>query len=77
MSIFNIIITTKKKQDKLIISCMERLDRVNKLSTIAAINPVIHSLKELRKNTWDVDRVDHAIQWLEDNFSVAEPSQPK
>ena len=63
-----IIITTKKKQDDFVISCMKRLDKVNKMSTWAAINPVIHSLKELRKNTWDTDRVDHAIQWLEDNF---------
>ena len=73
----SIIITTKKKQDRLIISCMEQLERVNELSTWAAINPVIHSLKELRKNTWDVERVDHAIEWLEDIFSVAETSQPE
>ena len=39
-------------------------------SSWAAINPVIHSLKELRNNTWDKDRVDQAIKWLTDNFEV-------
>lgn len=70
MKIFNIIITTKKKQDDLIISCMQRLDRVDRMSVWAAINPVIHSLKELRNNTWDKDRVDDAIKWLTNNFKV-------
>jgi hypothetical protein len=70
MKIFNLIITTKKKQDDLIISCMQRLDRVDKMSVWAAVRPVIHSLKELRKNTWDVERVDQAIKWLTDNFEV-------
>ena len=70
MKIFNIIITTKKKQDDFIICCMQRLDRVDRMSVWAAINPVIHSLKELRKNTWDVERVDQAIKWLTDNFEV-------
>ena len=70
MRIFNIIITTKKKQDDLVISCMQRLDRVNRMSVWSAINPVIHSLKELRKNTWDKDRCDKVINWLKDNFEV-------
>ena len=70
MKIFNLIITTEKKQDDLVIGCMQRLDRVDRMSVWAAINPVIHSLKELRKNTWDVDRVDQAINWLKDNFEV-------
>ena len=70
MTIFNIIITTKKKQDDLVIGCMQRLERVNRMSTWSAINPVIHSLKELRENTWDVERVDQAINWLKDNFEV-------
>ena len=70
MKIFNLIITTKKKQDDFIIGCMQRLDRVDRMSVWAAINPVIHSLKELRKNTWDVERIDQAIKWLTDNFEV-------
>ena len=44
--------------------------KITQKNTWSAINPVIHSLKELRKNTWDVGRVDHAIQWLKDNFEV-------
>jgi hypothetical protein len=70
MKIFNLIITTKKKQDDFIISCMQRLDRVDRMSVWAAINPVIYSLQELRNNTWDKDRVDGAIEWLTNNFKV-------
>ena len=70
MKIFNLIITTKKKQDDLIIGCMQRLEIVDRMSVWAAINPVIHSLKELRNNTWDKDRVDGAIEWLTNNFKV-------
>lgn len=74
MKIFNIIITTKANQQareleafKLGVSKTEKL--FNK-TTWSAINPVIHSLKELRNNTWDVERVDQAINWLKDNFEV-------
>lgn len=70
MKIFNLIITTKKKQDDFIIRCMQRLDRVDRMSVWAAINPVIYSLQELRNNTWDKDRVDDAIKWLTNNFKV-------
>lgn len=70
MKIFNLIITTKKKQDDFIISCMQRLDRVDRMSVWAEINPVIYSLQELRNNTWDKDRVDGAIEWLTNNFKV-------
>lgn len=70
MKIFNLIITTEKEQDDLVIGCMQRLERVNRISVWSAINPVIHSLKELRNNTWDVERVDQAINWLKDNFEV-------
>lgn len=70
MKIFNIIITTQKKQDEFVIACMQRLDKVDRLSVWSAVNPVIHSLKELRKNTWDVERVDNAIKWLTDNFWI-------
>ena len=74
MKIFNLIITTKKKQEEYMddhdIELARELDRVDRMSVWAAINPVIHSLKELRKNTWDVGRVDKAIKWLTDNFEV-------
>ena len=70
MKIFNLIITTKKKQYDLIIDCIQRLERADRMSVWSAINPVIHSLKELRNNTWDKDRVDGAIEWLTNNFKV-------
>ena len=70
MRIFNIIITTKKKQDDFVISCMQRLERVDRMSVWSTIIPLIHSLQKLRNNTWDVDRVDQAINWLKDNFEV-------
>lgn len=70
MKIFNIIITTQKKQDDFIVACMRRLEKVDRMLTWSAINPVIHSLKELRNNTWDKDRVDGAIEWLKNNFEV-------
>ena len=70
MKIFNLIITTQKKQDDFTIACLQRLDRVDRMSVWAAVRPVIHSLKELRNNTWDKERVDQAIKWLNDNFGV-------
>lgn len=74
MRIFNLIITTKKKQEEYMddhdIELARELDRVDRMSVWAAVRPVIHSLKELRKNTWDVERVDQAIKWLTDNFEV-------
>ena len=45
----------KKTQDKIIWS---------------TLRPVVYSLKELRNNTWDTDRVDRAIKFLTDNFEV-------
>ena len=74
MKIFNIIITTKANQRTRELEAFQRgmseMDKqLNKLNW-SAINPVIHSLKELRNNTWDVDRVDQAINWLKDNFEV-------
>ena len=74
MKIFNLIITTKANQKARELEAFKRgMSEIDKaLSNInwSAINPVIHSLKELRNNTWDVERVDHAINWLKDNFEV-------
>lgn len=74
MRIFNIIITTKSKQRTREFEAFQRgmseIDEMLSRTTWSAINPVIHSLKELRKNTWDVERVDRAINWLKDNFEV-------
>ena len=74
MKIFNLIITTVNKKitdevkayNKGFVSSKNFYDKSN----WSAINPVIHSLKEQRNNTWDVERVDHAIEWLKDNFEV-------
>ena len=74
MKIFNIIITTKAKQQARELEAfkqgMSKMDKLLNEINWSAINPVIHSLKELRNNTWDVERVDHAINWLKDNFEV-------
>ena len=76
MRIFNLIMTTVNKQKLRDKKCFEEGWNKSKFfinhNTWAAINPVIHSLKELRNNTWDVERVDHAINWLRDNFEVKE-----
>lgn len=74
MRIFNIIITTKADQRARELEAfklgMSKMDKLLNQINWSAINPVIHSLKELRNNTWDVDRVDRAINWLKDNFEV-------
>ena len=74
MKIFNLIITTTKKQIEYSVKAFNQgwdaCKKVEQDCTWAAINPVIHSLKELRNNTWDVERIDHAINWLRDNFKV-------
>lgn len=70
MKIFNLIITTKKKEDDLIIACMESLDKANKLSAFAAINPVIHDLEKLRSDTWNQDKITHIQNWLKANFKL-------
>ena len=74
MKIFNLIITTNKKQlEYCAKNFSQGWDACKKLeddSTWATIIPLIHSLQELRNNTWDVERVDQAINWLKDNFEV-------
>lgn len=63
-------ITTKKKEDVLINCRLESQERIINYSTNAALNPVIHSLEELKKNTWDIERVERMQEWLKDNFSL-------
>lgn len=65
-----IIITTKKRYDNYVMSCMNRLEKVNKMSVWSAINPVIYDLEKLRPNTWDQDRITYIQNWLKDNFEV-------
>lgn len=72
------IITTRWRKNQYTKRCVEsellsklKIARVvQEKTTWTAINPVIHSLKELRKNTWDKERVDKAVEWLEINFEV-------
>ena len=72
------IITTRWKRNKRIAQVLDNqmestirlVGKMNDKSNWAAINPVINSLQELRNNTWDKERVDHAIKWLRDNFEV-------
>jgi hypothetical protein len=74
------IITTRWRKNKYaqmicdnnIEATIRALRAIDEKTTWAAINPVIHSLKELRNNTWDKERVDGAIEWLERNFEVKE-----
>lgn len=58
--------------DSNIESAIRALRKIDAKTTWATINPVIHSLWELRNNTWDKDRVYGAIEWLERNFEVKE-----
>lgn len=44
------------------------LSEVDNKCAWAAINPVIASLNELEKNTWDVERVRKIKKWLINNF---------
>lgn len=69
MKIFGLYIYTRKGLDKFFVNAFDDgynkgTETQNKLNR-AALHPVVHSLKELRNNTWDVERVDHAIKWLE------------
>lgn len=80
------IITTRRKRDEFAFKYVkdaeyklhgryEQFIRFKDKSAWAAINPVIHSLRELRKNTWDKERLDHAIEWLEKNFEVKDENR--
>ena len=44
---------------------MEKAYKLNNKDKRAMLLPCISSLKELRKNTWDIERVDNMIYWLE------------
>ena len=74
MKIFNIIITTKANQRTRELEAFQRgMSEINKaLSKInwSAINPVIHSLEELRADTWNQDKITYIQEWLKDNFEV-------
>ena len=74
MKIFNIIITTKAKQRTRELEAFQRgmseMDKqLNKINW-SAINPVIHSLEELRADTWNQDKITKIQEWLNNNFCI-------
>jgi hypothetical protein len=66
MKIFNLYITTEKEIKELIDRAWNEGEKFNRGFTRMFIRPVISSLIELRENTWDVERVDRMIDWLND-----------
>lgn len=64
------IFMTRSKLFSLLVSSGVEWDKINDKSTWAVIRPVIFSLEELKKNTWDKDRIEHIQQWLKENFEV-------
>lgn len=76
MKIFNIIITTKAKQQARELEAfkqgMSKMDKLLNETNWSAINPVIHDLESLRANTWDQDKITNIQNWLKDYFEVEE-----
>ena len=74
MKIFNIIITTKANQRTRELEAFQRgMSKMGKLLNKinwSTINPVIHSLEELRADTWNQDKITYIQEWLKDNFEV-------
>lgn len=75
MQIGKWIIWTKKRFDRYnkmwgdhVQTCIRQTQSIDEKSVWVAINPVVHSLEELKKNTWDKDRVEQMQKWLKDNF---------
>ena len=66
IKIFKLHITTEKEMKKIICKAWNEGENFNKGFTRMFIRPVISSLIELRENTWDVERVDRMIDWLND-----------
>ena len=57
---------TEKKYDELKKQLFEAGVEFYKKDRFRTLNPVISSLKELNKNTWDKERVYYMIKWLEE-----------
>lgn len=63
------ILTNKKYDTKLKQSFQvgfEKAEDFYRRYKRSTLNPVVYSLKELRKNTWDKERIDFMISYLED-----------
>ena len=65
-------ITTKRRQDDLIIKCTKELARVNKTSTWSAIEPFIYDSQILRAATWNQVKFTHIQKRLKANFEVTQ-----
>lgn len=57
-------ITYKAKEDKFILGYLQELDNTYEKRLKVCLDPVIFSLEELKKNTWDKDRVEQMQKWL-------------
>lgn len=64
------IFMTKSKLFSLLVSAGVERDKINDKFAWMSIRPVIFSMEELKKNTWDKDRVEWIQQYLKDNFEV-------
>lgn len=62
------IITTRWRMRSYADDMISEVMEIEKRADRIAVNPAIHSLQELRKNTWDVERVDRTINWLKNKF---------
>lgn len=69
------ILMTKRKLFSLLVSAGVENDKINARFTWMAIRPVISDLEELKKNTWDKDRVEWIQKWLKENFEVKDESE--
>ncbi len=72
MKIFNLIITTPKKvmeaAKEVYGEGMKAGAKIEKQTTKAYINPVIHDLEKLRANTWDQDKITFIQNWIRNGF---------
>lgn len=66
----NPLLISGEKTQLSYINLYEETKRINKEIDWVHIQEVIHSLKELRKNTWDKERVDRIINLLKNRFEV-------
>ena len=74
MKIFGLVIMTKRKLKEITDDIYKQgLDDANDIdvqSVWSAINPVIHSLEELRADTWNQDKITKIQEWLKNNFCI-------
>lgn len=65
-----LIITTRKQLFSVLMSAGAVHYKLNKKFTWESVRPIISSLEELEKNTWDKERVQFIRDWLRLNFEV-------